>query len=572
MLRSYSNRNLLACTLILFIVAMLGVSLQSYGQDNLSPQQNELRDTASNQSVTDPEAPPGGAAVVFKMTILLIPVLIIFILAFLALRHISREFHKSCDQRFNLELFAKSPLGLPEGTVGATLGLVGGALLLYVTVAVLLHFSFFGTGFHIDEQNQESFKNIITAIGAIAMLVLIIIGAVYYMMRLQKRFLDSCASAKQLNHFYEAPAGLPQGTVRAVLALVIVTVSLTFITLQFFIKEDSRVPEGLMTLLSAVVAFYFANRASSEGSAAAVAQQTQSMRNERDEAVKAQDKTVAETKVGKLKKGLQVIKAATSLLPEEKRKKYEELAGKLENGLTTAESLINGNNASGAGDLLSGALQEFGRNNPAYSSIAKALPIFSKVLGTSIPAFTLISTIITIGVKVGGVRYDRWKRRILHAPIRAASLPVDTIDGLMAAQEFKANPALARAFADELASGKNIDIKDAAVDFINLDDVAIWNKYGARFESREEQEQGVQMFRRLLSDNELRPYIEQEWLAQVGSYNNLIQSVDKLHEDEEATASLDEISLVYEGLHRQSEPVLQVIERVEEELKREKLL
>lgn len=567
--QSNSNRNTVACILIFFVIIGLSASIQVLGQDTLLAQPGEV---ASNQLPPSPDTHAGKVGTVFRMAILLAPVLIIFILAFFSLRHISREFYKSCDQRFNLELFAKSPLGLPEGTVGATLGLVGGALLMYAAIAVILHFSFFGNGFEINEANRDAVKSIIAAVGAVALLVLIIIGAVYYMMRLQKRFLDSCAAAKQLNHFYEAPAGLPQGTVRAVLALIIVAVSLAFITLQFFIKEDSRVPEGLMTLMSAVVAFYFANRASAEGSAAAVAHQTQTVRDERDQAVKAQDKTVAETKISKLKKGLQVVKAATSLLPEDKRKKYEELAAKLESGLNTAENLISGNNASGATDLLSGALLEFGRNNPAYSSIAKALPIFSKVLGTHVPAFALISAVITIGVKIGGARYERWKRRILHAPIKAASLPVDLIDGLMAAQEFKANPVLAQAFATELASGKNIELKDAAVDFINLDDAAIWEKYGARFESRLDQEQAVQSFRRLLSDNELRPYVEKEWLAQMGSYNNLMQSIDKLHEDEQATASLDEISLVYEGLHRQSEPVLKVVERVEEELKREKLL
>lgn len=531
---------------------------------------------------------PGASAwaAIGKVFLLLLPVFAIFLGAYFYLRHLHNIFHQSCIERFQLDLFAKSPLGLPEGTIGAMLRLTAGVLLMYFVVVVIVDINVSGlpslagvvTTTGPDGQPRTdvaAIKNLIGGIGSIVFLMLVIVGAIFYMQSLQTRFFKGCIQTNQIQKFFDAPAGLPEGTVRSVLALMIVAISLFFIIFQYYIKESDKLPEGLMTLLSAVVAFYFANRASTQAAAQSAAIQTQGLREQRDSAIKEQQKTKADGIISKVNKALQVTQAASAFLPEKQRKQYEALAAKLQTGLSTAEGLLQRDNPAEAADLISGALGEFGRANPAFQVVARALPEFTRVLGVSVPALGLITALVGIGVRIGSARYERWKLRILQAPVMAASLRIQPIDGLMAERLFRGNPVLERAFSTELTAGGNSAfLAEAANDFVKLDTAALWAKYRSdgkseRFESQEEFETTVQAFRRLLSDDELRPYVEAAWLGPVNNYDALVGAVDKLHEDEAARARLDELVIMTDGLMTQGQPVLQIMEKIEEEIKRD---
>jgi hypothetical protein len=178
-------------------------------------------------------------------------------------------------------------------------------------------------------------------------------------------------------------------------------------------------------------------------------------------------------------------------------------------------------------------------------------------------------------VRIGSARYERWKQRIFQAPIDAGALKLQPMDGPMAERLFRANPVLAKAFATELKSGRSAELARVANDFINGDTQELWEKNTEcrfedgkeRFESQEIFEQTVQALRRLLSDNELKPYIEPEWLGPISNYDTLVGAVDKLHENETARARLDELVLVTDGLMREGQPVLKIMEKIEKELK-----
>jgi hypothetical protein len=180
---------------------------------------------------------------------------------------------------------------------------------------------------------------------------------------------------------------------------------------------------------------------------------------------------------------------------------------------------------------------------------------------------------VGIGVRIGSSRYERWKLRILQAPIDAATLKIQRIDGLMADTLFRANLVLQQAFATELNTGRSADIAKIANDFITVDTQKLWAKKGyrlegdkERFESQAAFEQAVQAFRRLLNDNELKPYVKPEWLGSINDYHSLVDAVDRLHEDKEAEARLDEIVLVTEGLLHEGQPVIKIMEKIEEEV------
>jgi len=521
-----------------------------------------------------------------KVILLLLPVIAIFAGAYFYLRHLHNIFYQFCSQRFQLDTFAKSPLGLPEGTIGSMMRLVAGVLLIYFVVVIIVNINVSGlpslaSFLTITGQDGKTvtpdinaIKNFIRGVSTIFFLLLVIIGAIFYMQSLQKRFFNGCVQNNQIQKFFEAPAGLPEGTIRAVLALMIVSVSLFFIVFQFFFSDGKDIPQGLMTLLTAVVAFYFANRAGSQAAAGAVAKETQGLLAQRDAAVKDQQKTKADSIISKVSKALQVTQAASVFLPEKMRKDYDALASKLQTGLSTAESLLKGDNPGEAANLVSGALGEFNRNNPVFQAVAKALPEFTRVLGVSVPALGLISALVGVGVKIGTARYQKWKMRILQAPITAANLEIQPIDGLMAERLFRGNPVLERAFATELAAGDSAKLADIAKDLVDVKTADLWEKYrfdgqNQRFDSQDEFEKTVQAFRRLLSDNELRQYVDSAWLGQINNYDTLVGAVDKLHDDEAAHARLDELVVVTDGLMSGGQPLLQIMEKIEEEIKRD---
>ena len=401
---------------------------------------------------------------------------------------------------------------------------------------------------------------------AMAMVMLVVVGAVWYMSDLQKRFYAGAMKTNKLDKFFSVPAGLPQGTIRSILAMMIVVISLFFITLQFFFDREKSVPEGLMTLLSAVVAFYFANRASAQGAEASVALQTKEMQQDLDTARKDKDESDTQKLISKLSKASQVLSAGTRFLPEKYREKYGDIINKVQTGLSTADTLINKKNASGAKDLMEQVFDDFAKNNPVVDAVKRAIPAFEQVLKGSVPALGLLITVATIGVKLGSARYEKWKRRVLFAPITIAQSPPQTFDGITAKILFSSKPLLAAAFQPELQQEDLLTLESAANDFIRIDKDGLWQKYGARFDSEAAFDQCVLQFRQMLMDRELKPYVDSIGVGPAESYQKLMTAIDTLHEDEAAKASLDEFMLIVEGLMREGQPVLQIMEKVQQEM------
>jgi Ca2+/Na+ antiporter len=509
--------------------------------------------------------------------LLLLPVLAILAGVWWYLRRLHNIFHRSCVEGFKLELFAKSPMGLPEGTMSTMLAFTAGMLVLYLFVAIVIKASLGEIDLSFGGSDQQR-RDLIAGLGSIGFLLIVIAGAIFYMQRLQTRFFKGCMQTDQLQKFFDAPAGLPAGTVRAVLALMIVAVSLFFIIFQVFVLDRGNdIPQGLMTLLTAVVAFYFANRAGTQAAAGAFALESQSLQTQRDAAVRGEEQTRAQGLIGKVAKALQVTRAASQFLPPERRQQFDALAERLQAGLSVAENLAGGRDPGGAAVLMDDALSAFSRSNPAFQAIERALPVFTRVLGVGVPAFGLVAAIVGVGVRIGSARREQWKLRVLHAPLTPATLTVDTVDGLMAQRLLRSVPPLARAFAEELNAGRDDFLARAANDFIGGEVATLWQdeRYrftqggDERFDSQLAFEESVYALRRLIADEQLAPYVEPEWLGPVNSYDSLVAAVDRLHEDEEARARLDEIMLVTDGLMSEGQPVLQIMEKIEEELQRE---
>jgi len=512
---------------------------------------------------------------------LIVPVIAIIAGAFLYMHNLRKNFVEVCKSGNRLDILAGSPMGLPAGSIGAMIGFVATSLALYFVVIVVVQLSLsdfpgmLATAITGGAKPEMITKHL-AGIGSVLFLVFIAAGALFYMSRLQKRFFEGCIKDKQLDQFFASPAGLPGGTVRAILALIIVVVSLFLIALQFFDLggQGSGMPEALTTLLGAVVAFYFATRASQTGDSATQTQ-LQTFKAQRDEALTSEATTQADTKLGKIRKGLSVVQAASAFLPENIKKKYGSLLGRVETGLKTVDDLIGGKNPAGANEIADGVLTDFARNNPVVGVLSKitrsAGPILS-TLGISAAPVTLALSLVGIGVRLGGEKYQRWKQRILHAPLTPEAVPLTAIDATVGDSLLRNSPILTAAFKPELDVQNRKFVKQAANELLVLDMETLWSRYRRneagedRFESRQHFEDGVEEYRRIKADFDLRPEVPADLVAPFGGYDNLLKVVDAINNEPEAQANLDELMMVADGLVKEGQPVMKILENASKEV------
>jgi hypothetical protein len=222
-----------------------------------------------------------------------------------------------------------------------------------------------------------------------------------YMWFLQSRYYGACKEQNNLLLFSQSPAGLPSGTIRAVLALLIVILGLVLVVLSFFHQDSRNVPETITALLGTIIGFYFGSRAGAGGGGEAEGQ-VQEMQTQRDEAVKAKDTGDAGTLISKIQKGVELTRTVAAILPQGIGEKYEGVAGKLEQGLEVVRQLSEGKPA----DAITKATEIFGvfrAENPVTDIVRRALGSFAGILPAAVPPLALISSIVGVTSTLIGV-------------------------------------------------------------------------------------------------------------------------------------------------------------------------
>ena len=390
--------------------------------------------------------------------------------------------------------------------------------------------------------------------------------AVFYMVYLQRHFLNVCRDNNQLTTFLEAPAGLPPGTVRSVLTLLIVSFSLYLLVLAAF-NIGAKLPDALAAILSTVIGFYFGSRTAKGAADQAQQEQVRQLETARDQAVTDKEEGQTSTLLKKIQKGLAMTKIAAQLLPENIRKKYGGTIAKLEQGVTTVESLTKIGDSSAALSKADQIFTVFKEENPVRDLFQKATTSFGRVLSTAVPAAALISTVVVIGTKLVGAAYEKWRARVLHAPFSPAVIPLQVVDANTGFTLLLKCPIFKAAFKTELEANDRPFMTSAMHGFLGGEKTeALWTKYKDRFESRGQFETGLEEFRRAVADLELRQDIEPQLLTEVGGYDELMRSIDQLNADPEARADLDGLVTITEGLQENGEPVRAIFDKVREEV------
>jgi len=404
-------------------------------------------------------------------------------------------------------------------------------------------------------------------IGTIIFIISAVTGGFAYMFALQKRFLDACREENQLSLFFQSPAGLPIGTVRSIIALIIIVVCLYLAILLFFrvAGDSSEFPEVLSGILGAVVGFYFGSRTATKAQDETLQVEVKKIKEQRDRTETEKAGIQIEGITKKIKKGIALSKRVTQLLPENIRGKYNDFIKKLEEGAETVDRLTGTGNIKEALARADEVFNLFRKGNPVKDIYSNALASFGKVLGGSVPAASVITAIITVGTKLAGTVYQKWKLRILNAPFSPAVIPLRVVDASTGFTLLRASPVFKAAFSKELEA-KDWPFMDSVTALLRQEDVEpFWNRYKDRFESREQFELGLKEFRHAAADMELQEDIDPEYLTGTGGYRPLMDSIGRIHNDPDAGSALDALVTVAEGLHRNGEPVLSIFDKVSKE-------
>ena len=328
----------------------------------------------------------------------------------------------------------------------------------------------------------------------------------------------------QLADLKDLPMGLPEGSVRSVLALIVAVVGLPLLAFSRVMHLDAAVGGYLNGIITGVFGFYFGTR-SGAASSQAIEQITDAKsradqaEDDRDQAqAEAQNaKSVAEigvqaaaaaaraagfgSTVTKLNREMDVastiLKVIQPALP----------AGILPAGLTkavstaqtaldavqgvTKDTVTDSQNSllqTAVGALLGGATTSTGSSagdNTAAAGSSAALgalvktaaPMLSSLGIPGVGEITALIALLSVGMKLGSQQYNRWRARVLAAPLAHGLIEFGTVTPDDAQAALLDAPIFAQAFAEELdRAGFFADLADAVLRDDALE--RLWQRYG----------------------------------------------------------------------------------------------
>jgi hypothetical protein len=400
---------------------------------------------------------------------------------------------------------------------------------------------------------------------ALIFLVVLLSAIFVYIWFLQRRYFEACKDQKELLLFSQSPAGLPTGTIRSVLALLIVTLGFFLVVLSFFQPTVRAFPETVTAVLGRILGFYFGRRAAGGGEGDQDGR-VRELRTQRDTAVKEKETGDANNVISKVQKGVALTRTVAAMLPQGMREKYEGVAGKLEQGLEVVRSLSDGNPAEAA--LKATALFDvFRAENPVKDIVLRALGSFAGVLPAAVPPLAVITSLVGVTSTLIGVTYERWRARVLGLPFSPAAIPPAVIDANTGFTLLIQSETLKKAFATELERNDRPFMEALVKNFLEQGDhEAIWKQYPGRFESRQEFEVAVEEFRRAAADIDLRGTIDAALLAGAGGYDKVITAVQEIHKNDQAKADLDALVLAVEAINEKGGSPRDVFDKVLKEV------
>jgi len=348
---------------------------------------------------------------------------------------------------------------------------------------------------------------------------------------------DPTIAAERIAQLRELPMALPEGTIRALLALIVGLVGLPILLFANALKLDAAIAGYINGIIMSVFAFYFGARTGgADGQAArqlagalATVQVEAREADARAAAAEGRATQAAETatRPARLKEGIAALDrhlAAAEVL-------VKVLGPALPLGLVpegAARAIAKARAAADAARAIAGgeitesavtAVLEAGRSlagaSPLGGLLGKAAGALPAIGGLG-PAAG-VALVLGLGWSLGSAEYRRWRARILAAPYEAGLIDLGLITPTSAELRLAQSPIFARAFAGHRSEpGFHATLVDAVLREDAADRLwALWGGDATLFASREELEAGLDEFRLALLAEQAAEDIHPDQVASV---------------------------------------------------------
>jgi hypothetical protein len=322
-----------------------------------------------------------------------------------------------------------------------------------------------------------------------------IVGRYFSLITSGKLTPDSMSSLKEL------PVGLPEGTIRAILALIVAVIGLPLLLFSSQLNLSEATLGYINGIIAGVFGYYFGSRSSGVPSKAvnqivdanSRAVQAVSDKNDAQQAAaSAQAQATSATNAATFGPAVSTLSRDVSIgstildviapaLP----------AGILPPGfstaLNTAKSALDAVQGVTADTATAGqqqtvqtalgALLGSGGTSGLGSLIKTAAPMLSSL---GIPGLTPVSALVallSVGAKLGAQEYQRWRARVLAAPLAHGLVEFGTVTPDDAHAALQESPLFLKAFAEEKdRAGFDANLADAVLRDDALD--RLWKQYG----------------------------------------------------------------------------------------------
>jgi hypothetical protein len=385
---------------------------------------------------------------------------------------------------------------------------------------------------------------------------------------------DPALPPDRLATLKDLPLALPEGTVRALLALIVGLVGLPILLFSKSLDLDPAIAGYVNGIIMSVFAFYFGSR-SSAGDAQTARQLAGTLSTVQGEARAAEQRaSAAEGRV------VQAAADATRLT------RLQEGIGKVDRHLAAAEVLVNvlgpalpkglippnasdllrrarsaaeGARAIAGGEITEASVgavvragQELLGGSPVAGLIGKAAGALPAI-GALGPAAG-VALVLGLGWQLGSAEYRRWRARVLSAPYESKLIDFGVITPSSAELRMERCPIFSRAFA---AKRQEEGFFATLLDAVARDDAPdrLWAMFGedaTLFASREEMQEGLDEFRRaLLADqaaNDVKPETVAAVAATLGIAPPPVDAVNKALDAGVTQAASDEEKAALEAL------------------------
>ncbi|MCA3402420.1 MAG: hypothetical protein INF76_02450 [Roseomonas sp.] len=392
----------------------------------------------------------------------------------------------------------------------------------------------------------------------------------------------------------DLPLALPEGTVRALLALIVGVIGLPLLLFSKTLGLSDAIAGYVNGIVTGVFGFYFGTR--STGADAQIARRATEQLAERErttgalaaEAEALRQKAEGAARDAALPARIAATKGSLARHIEVAGLVLDEFGPLLPKGLIpegAATALSHARSAAAALDGLQSGPEAEGKLKTATDALAGligAQPLAPLLRGAAslLPAGTAlgpigaVATVIGLGWQLGAAEYQRWRARVLAAPFAPQLFDAGLITPSSAELRMEACPIFARAFRDvKTRPGFFADL----LALISHDDAEakLWVEYGAdaaRFPGGQaELEAGLQEFRAaLLADLSARDATPEKIAAalaplapspgalpSVAQVNNLVDAAGKAGADQpEARAAFEALVMLTGHLRdRKLDPV-----------------